>query len=181
MSSDSGILVHANNRSEFSVSYYHILYMLLTRRYSPNLKQLIASMLREDPDQRPELADFLQLPFLAAFVSKHRAIVASYLSSELASSSSSSDAAVEVARDQESPSADAQAFPASSAASAHDLGAHAYYFPQPPAELVSQQQQHRPLSQQNSESPERRRQLKPLAPAANAGVGGAAPYDALRV
>jgi hypothetical protein len=149
-----------------SVTFHsHILHHVVTFRYSPNLKQLIASMLREDPDQRPELAEFLQLPFLAAFVSKHRAIVASYLSS--------SDAAAGVPRDQESPSADAQAFPAASAASEHDLGAHAYYFPQPPVELVSQQQQCRPLSQ-HAESPERRHQLKPLAPA---GVGGAAPYD----
>jgi hypothetical protein len=129
---------------------------------------MIASMLREDPDQRPELSYFFSLPFLAKPVARHRAIVDAFMdrhphertpalplpSSAIASSSSAAAAAVSSANNGMDPvptwggaaisAASSAAVPASSHSQqvsgdeAKLLSEQAFYFAQPPALLLQQ-------------------------------------------
>lgn len=70
-----------NNLPALILKIIRGVYPPIANSYSDHLKELIASLLRENPDHRPDIVDILRLPFLGPHVSKHRSLIAAAASS----------------------------------------------------------------------------------------------------
>ncbi len=68
-----------NNLPALILKIIRGVYPPVDARYSSDLADLISSLLRENPDARPEISDILELPFLTSYIATHRARVAQYV------------------------------------------------------------------------------------------------------
>jgi serine/threonine protein kinase len=139
-----------NNLPALILKIIRGIYPPVDDRYSDDLKSLIASMLRENPDHRPELHEILELPFLQAIVQKHRAIIAAHVASRNGAGVKHKMAlleqrALDIAADQAvadmlpvSPTHRVAALVDSDHTDSEQTLSERAYFPAPPALLVEQ-------------------------------------------